>query len=130
MKVLSIRQPWAELIIEGKKKIEIRTWKTNYRGKLLIHASKRVDKKAVEFYGFSIDELLRGYIIGSADLVDVKVYRGKSEFLKDKYLHLSMDLPMKFPVYGFVLENAKRINPIEYKGRLRLFDVGLSRFID
>jgi hypothetical protein len=39
MKTLSIRQPYASLICNGIKKIENRSWKTAYRGKLLIHAS-------------------------------------------------------------------------------------------
>lgn len=39
MKVISILQPWASLIIQGHKKIETRSWNTKYRGELLIHAS-------------------------------------------------------------------------------------------
>ena len=39
MKVLSIKEPFATLIKEGKKKIETRSWKTSYRGELYIHAS-------------------------------------------------------------------------------------------
>lgn len=39
MKVLSIKEPFATLICEKKKTIETRSWKTNYRGKLYIHAS-------------------------------------------------------------------------------------------
>ncbi len=39
MKAISVRQPWATLIATGKKKIEYRTWKVNYRGDLLIVAS-------------------------------------------------------------------------------------------
>jgi len=38
MKTLSIRQPWATLVVKGIKDIENRTWKTDYRGKILIHA--------------------------------------------------------------------------------------------
>ena len=38
MKALTIKEPWATLIIDGYKKYEFRSWKTNYRGKLLIHA--------------------------------------------------------------------------------------------
>ena len=34
MKALSIRQPWAELIMQGRKTLELRTWRTNYRGAL------------------------------------------------------------------------------------------------
>jgi len=39
MKVLSLLQPWASLVIMGAKKIETRSWQTSYRGELLIHAS-------------------------------------------------------------------------------------------
>ena len=39
MKVLSLLQPWATLVVKGVKKIETRSWRTAYRGELLIHAS-------------------------------------------------------------------------------------------
>ena len=39
MKVISVKEPFATLIRNGDKKIETRSWKTNYRGKLFIHAS-------------------------------------------------------------------------------------------
>ncbi len=41
MKALSLQEPWATLIRAGVKRIETRSWKTNYRGPLLIHASQR-----------------------------------------------------------------------------------------
>lgn len=41
MKALSIKQPWASLIAHGIKNIENRTWKTNFRGKIYIHASAK-----------------------------------------------------------------------------------------
>ena len=41
MKAISIKQPWASLIAHGIKDIENRTWKTNYRGKVYIHASAK-----------------------------------------------------------------------------------------
>ncbi|MCY4577660.1 MAG: ASCH domain-containing protein [Chloroflexi bacterium] len=41
MKALSLRQPWASLIADGRKTIETRTWRTHYRGPLAIHASAR-----------------------------------------------------------------------------------------
>lgn len=46
MKALSIRQPWAWLIVSGHKDIENRDWQTSYRGKVLIHAGKLIDKAA------------------------------------------------------------------------------------
>ena len=50
MKVLTLRQPWATLVAEGIKKYEFRSWKTNYRGKLLIHAGVGVDKEDMKKY--------------------------------------------------------------------------------
>lgn len=44
MKALSIRQPWAWLIVNGFKDIENRSWDTKYRGLVLIHASKGMTK--------------------------------------------------------------------------------------
>lgn len=41
MRAISIRQPWASLIADGKKTIELRTWSTSYRGPLLICASAK-----------------------------------------------------------------------------------------
>ena len=46
MKVISIKQPWASLIIYGYKSFEFRGWQTKYRGDLLIHASKTFDNLA------------------------------------------------------------------------------------
>jgi hypothetical protein len=43
MKIISIRQPWAPLIVSGIKDVENRTWRTNYRVLVLIHASLRSD---------------------------------------------------------------------------------------
>ena len=48
MKTLSVRQPWAWLIVYGGKDIENRSWRTPYRGPLLIHAGKRIDQDACD----------------------------------------------------------------------------------
>ena len=48
MKVLTIKQPWATLIAEGLKEYEFRSWKTNYRGDILIHAGAGIDKDAMK----------------------------------------------------------------------------------
>lgn len=50
MKVLTLRQPWATLVAEGIKKYEFRSWKTNYRGKVLIHAGTGIDKEDMKKY--------------------------------------------------------------------------------
>ena len=51
MKVLTIKQPWASLIMLGYKRFEFRSWKTNYRGKLLIHAGQGIDKEKLNEVG-------------------------------------------------------------------------------
>jgi len=113
MKVLSFKQPWAKLILQGKKKIDLRKWNTKFRGEFLIHASKIPDKKAMKKFDFK--KLLYGFIIGKAKLIDVKKYADKKEFDKDKNLHLADN---SFGNYGFILKEVKRIKPIKAKGQL------------
>lgn len=48
MKVITLKQPWATLVAEGLKKYEFRSWKLNYRGEILIHAGKGIDKEAMD----------------------------------------------------------------------------------
>jgi hypothetical protein len=48
MKVLTVRQPWASLIVAGIKNVENRSWRTKYRGKLGIHAGSHVDWDALD----------------------------------------------------------------------------------
>lgn len=48
MRVITLKQPWATLVAEGLKKYEFRSWKFNYRGEILIHAGKGIDKEAMK----------------------------------------------------------------------------------
>jgi activating signal cointegrator 1 len=85
MKVISLLQPWASLVVLGHKKIETRSWNTKYRGELLIHASasKKMAKFFIDVEPFqgvfekhfdwlipNIDELPFGAIIGKVNLID------------------------------------------------------------
>ena len=70
MKVLTVKEPWASLIINGYKKYEFRSWKTNYRGKLLIHAGKTLEKDVLPRFSCYNIEYSSGAIIGEVDLVD------------------------------------------------------------
>ena len=71
MKILTIRQPWASLIVAGIKDVENRSWLTSYRGRLGIHAGSRVEQDALDAYGHLLDgDLPRGALIGSVTLVD------------------------------------------------------------
>ena len=73
MKALSVRQPWAHLIITGIKDIENRTWRTTYRGPILIHAGKTFDADAYDWVRSEMCvqlpppcEIPRGGIVGCA----------------------------------------------------------------
>jgi len=70
MKVITIKQPFATLIAEGLKEYEFRTWRTKYRGEILIHAGKGVDKKAMERYKHLNLEYPSGCIIAKATITD------------------------------------------------------------
>jgi len=117
MKALSLKQPFAELIFLGKKKIELRKWNTKFRGEFLIHASKISDEKAMKEFGFK--DLVCGAIVGKAVLKDVKHYKNEEEHKKDNKLHLASD---SWGDYGFVLEDVERVKPVFCKGMLGFWD--------
>ena len=120
MKALSIRQPWAWLIVSGIKDVENRNWKTNYRGKLIIHSSKLWDQEGYEFVMDTVEYRQRpfipkkegyvfGALIGMVDMFDCVQERPSKWF---------------FGPWGFVFR-APEIwqNPIPYRGQLGLFNV-------
>ncbi len=117
MKTLSLKQPFAELILQGRKKIELRKWNTKFRGEFLIHSSKIPDKKAMKEFGF--ENLPCGFIVGKAKLIYVKKYETEKEHHKDKNLHLASD---SWGNYGFILKDVKRIKPIPAKGQLNFWE--------
>ena len=126
MKCLSLKQPYAELIVSGRKTIELRKWNTHFRGKFLVHASKGVDKKACVRFGFSPEKLSSGAIVGSATIYGVKEYGSKKEFLRDKDKHLADYASFSSSKYGFLLKGIKRLRrPIAFKGMLNFFEVNI-----
>ena len=79
MKVLTIKEPWATLIIDGYKKYEFRSWKTNYRGKILIHAGMSEEKDMLKkFKDYNLN-CSKGMIIGEALLTDCILVTKKFE---------------------------------------------------
>lgn len=75
LKALSIRQPFAELIMLGKKKVEYRKTPTNVRGRIYIYASKQRWEETLELQyaeetGLDLDVLPRGILVGTVELVD------------------------------------------------------------
>ncbi|OEZ92144.1 ASCH domain protein [Janthinobacterium sp. HH107] len=122
MKALSIRQPWAWLIVNGHKDIENRSWTTRFRGDFLVHASKGMTRAEYDDVDLmlALDEQLRhiklpafehlerGGIVGVATITDC-VTRSKS--------------PWFFGSHGFVLVGAKPAPFAPLKGMLGFFDV-------
>ena len=123
MKVLTIKQPWATLIMQGDKRFEFRSWQTKYRGNLLIHAGKGIDKEAMKRLAkYLPDEIPLGKILGKVTLVDcVKMC---PEF-KDMLLKENSDIYTKSSFqenYGWQVENVKVFTePREAKGQLSLW---------
>lgn len=118
MKALSIRPPWAWAILHLGKTIENRTWRTRYRGPILLHASKVVSVEDYEVVARhakrlrirmpNIERLPRGGIVGKASLVDIVEKHSSSFFVGP---------------FGWVLENAKPVRFYEAKGKLGLFEL-------
>ena len=122
MKVLSLKQPFAELILSGKKTIELRKWNTKFRGEFLIHASKSPDLDAMKKFNF--EELPLGFILGKTNLAEVKTYMNEDDQLMDKNKHLANSTWGK---YGFILKDTKRFEkPIPALGKLGFWEFNLK----
>ncbi len=125
MKVLTIKQPWASLIIEGYKRFEFRSWKTKYRGELLIHAGKSVDKEAYERLKEYLTEMPLGKIIGKVELTDC--IKTTPKFFEER-LKENKDIYTKSIFkedYAWQVELKEKFDkPIEVKGKLGLWNYG------
>jgi len=125
MKAITIKQPFASMIAAGIKEYEFRTWKTKYRGALLIHAGKGVDKKAMkkfEDYGL---EYPSGCIIAKVNLTDcIKVDDELRVVLKEKNpsVYSSVVKHTEWEGYAFKLEDVEKIEPIPVNGKLSIWD--------
>ena len=119
---LSIRQPWAWLIVHGHKDIENRDWPTNFRGALLVHAGQTLTKR---YYDDTVAELAaaglcppdmptfealpRGGLVGWTHVVDCVP-----------------EHPSRWKIegsHGFVLRDSRPIDFVPLKGRLGFFNV-------
>lgn len=125
MKALSIRQPWASLIVAGVKDIENRSWRTTYRGPVLIHAAQTMTRPDFDdavrfltrqFSAAAVTRLLpsyrylremRGGIIGRVTIVDC-VSSSRSKWFTGPF--------------GFVLEGAEPMHFTPCFGKLGFFD--------
>lgn len=108
LRALSIRQPWAELILRGEKDVENRSRPTKHRGPLVVHASGTPNKEAMAEYGF--DALPMGCLVGIVDVVDCSE-EVASPWHEEGY-------------QGWYLANPRRFaRPVPWKGSLGFFNV-------
>jgi len=121
MKVLSVRQPFADLVVTGYKDIENRSRQTSHRGPLLIHASRRIDREmltelvatlradghndAADFFS----EPATGAIVGQVTVIDC-VTRSDSDWFTGPYGYVLAD-PLLFE------------HPVEVLGKLGIWEL-------
>ena len=126
MKCLSISQPFADLIISGKKTIELRSWNTNFRGEFLVHAPLRIRLEDTKRLNIN-KKFVTGAIIGKVQLYNVKKYDSIEEIKMERKFHMASKKSHN-KTFGFMLKNAKPFRiPIPWKGQLGLFDVDLPK---
>jgi hypothetical protein len=121
---LSVRQPWAWLIVNGWKNIENRYWKTQYRGDLLIHAAQTMTMDDYEACRIFVDgihddlampvpgDLPRGGIVGEVTLLDCVTHHPSCWFTGP---------------FGWVMDDACACELIPWRGMPGLFRVDLGR---
>ena len=123
MKALTIKEPWASLIINGYKEYEFRSWKTNYRGKILIHAGMSIDKDMISRFKDYDLKYMCGCIIGEADLVDCILVDKKFNDELRKIDPIVYEKSNHIETYAWKLENIKKYKNVVYtKGKLGLWN--------
>lgn len=127
MKVISIKEPFATLITNGTKKIETRSWKTNYRGELFIHASRKNLAKEFLTNEFVVNltknmDMNYGNIICKCNLVDCI-------YMDEKFINYIKQNPIEYNCgeykigrYAWVMEDVEPIYPIPAKGQLNIWN--------
>ena len=123
MKALSMKQPVPELILQKRKTIETRTWKSNFLGEFYLHASNNIMQSMIDKFQLDKERLVKGALVGKAEITSLKIYNNLAEFNKDFNKHL-LEVPKKLPTYGYILENVQRLEkPIKLKGKLNFFEI-------
>jgi hypothetical protein len=128
---LSLKQPWAALVVHGLKTIEIRRWTTRRRGRILIHAARIPDDRD---YGWSLvppeakeTAELGGGIIGAVELTECISYRSAEQFAADQQQHLNAPDWFRPPcMYGFRLRHPETLSFRRFSGNVKFFTVPVA----
>lgn len=140
MKAITIKQPWAWLIVEGIKDIENRTWPTKFRGRVLIHAGAKADisnslyvlnevqynEVIKRLSGNCFPKYYNSAIIGSIEIVDCVLNHTSVWAQHEANVRRKIDGEYKLvevPVYNWVLANPIKFSqPIPAKGSLSFWN--------
>jgi len=128
---ISVRQPFASAIALGVKTIDIRSWRTHYRGSILIHASQKYDYVGEKALGPQLMKYLgrntsfpRGGVIAEATLLMMIVYQTQEQFSGHKLRHRNpVGWWKQDGTFGWVLKDITPLKFVKYKGQQKLFHV-------
>ena len=129
MKTLTVRQPWAWLIVHGYKTVENRSWSTNYRGSLLIHAAKAVDREGMADLRAHWAEI--GDPLTPSELKDLETVGavvGRVNVIDCTLTPQGDDCEWHNPgAWAWILRNPEYLSkPIPATGRLGLYDLDIQ----
>ena len=150
MKAITILEPWASLIACGSKKIETRSWRTNYRGKIAIHAGKKFMHGSIEKFiaiegwdryakmsrpleqnNMYLEEgVTLGCVVAIANLVDCVQFTYSLLPGRNTILLNGQEVAESERMFGdctagrwgWILENIQRIEPVPAKGQQGLWN--------
>ncbi len=123
IKVLAIRQPWASLIAEGLKTLEVRSRNTNIRGTIAIYASrtKPANTELDHYFNFMmgmlkpIPPLVQGQIIATAKLENSFPVGCQEAFRTLEVNHLNPLSYYQEGLHFWELKNVQKVGPVEFK---------------
>jgi hypothetical protein len=124
MKAISVQQPWAWAILFAGKDVENRSWRTNHRGPILIHAGKKIDKDGVKWLkeqGIEVPgDLPTGCYVGKVDIIgcrEIKVLEWDNS-QRNKWAS---------GPYCWILDQPRAFNePVPARGQLGIFRAPLE----
>jgi ASCH domain len=128
---LSIKQPWAALLVAGCKTVEVRKWATTVRGPVYIHAASAADHRPDGWAQLPAELLslsdLRGGLLGTADLYGCVEYPTAAAFALDGPKHLNSLTWFERPrLYGFRFRHARPVPFARCRGSVRFFTVAVA----
>ncbi|MEK0184810.1 DNA N-6-adenine-methyltransferase [Microcoleus anatoxicus PTRS2] len=118
---MTLHQPWASLIAAGKKQYETRSWETDYRGPIAIHAGKKFeqDESLISLLGIPAAEVPLGAVVAIADLTDC--IEMTSWFIAKVSMTEKALGDFRKGRYAWKLENVRAIEPIPAVGKQGLW---------